>query len=254
MQRTYPMQRRRTHPALRCGLLAVLFAGTLLQTAQAQDCKMLFCGPSFQFLPSVAVTNLFDPATVRLLPDGPEKELESEAHPAVALNVGIPSTIPRTSFFFQAIWLPFAGDDQNTFTGYTASDLEDADEISANLPVLEFGASFTILKRPTTSGWLGLKLNVMDQFGPAGEPEDAREYTHKLNLELDASFGIFNWVSRGNWFRNVTAYAALNYLVTGLPDEGDEIPKGVRVFQGDASPWSFWTGLVIPIAPIAPQP
>lgn len=225
-----------------------------LQAAQGQDCKMLFCSPSLTALPSVVVTNLFGPASVRRLPNGPVNELNTEAHFAAILNVGIPSTIPRTSFFFEAIWLPFVGDDMNTFTGYTASDLEDADEVAANLPVLEFGVSFALIRPKTTNGWFGLSLDVIDQLSPAAEPEDAREYTHKLDLNLNAALGIFNWLPKGSWFRNVKAYGTLDYLATGIPDEGDEIPKNVRVFLKDASPWSFWSGLVIPIAPIAPQP
>ena len=215
---------------------------------------MLFCSPSLKALPSVAATNLFTPARVRMLPSGPTKELEPNASFAAILQVAIPSTIPRTSFFAEIIWLPFTSDNTNTFTGYSAADLENADDIDANLPTLEFGASFALLRPKTTRGWLAVNLDVIDQIGPAAEPEDAREYTHKLDLELDATLGIFEWLPKGNWLRNVTAYATLDYVATGIPDEGDEIPKDTRIFLEDASPWSFWSGLVIPIAPIAPQP
>ena len=215
---------------------------------------MIFCSPSLKALPGVATTNLFNPAEVRMLPNGPVKELETQTHFVAILSLGIPSTIPRTSFFVETIWMPFASDNMNTFTGYSAADLEDADDVDANLPSLEFGTSLALLKPKTTSGWLAVNMNVIDQVSPAAEPEDAREYTHKLSLELNTTLGIFNWLPKGNWLRNVTAYATLGYVATGIPDEGDEIPKNTRVFLEDASPWSFWSGLAIPIAPIAPQP
>jgi hypothetical protein len=93
---------------------------------------------------------------------------------------------------------------------------------------------------------------VIDQLQPAAQPNDARAYKHNLDLELHGVFGIFNWLPQGNWLKNVTAYVLLDYLVTGLPQEGDVVPKGEQLFLEDASPWSFWTGLVIPVAPLKP--
>ncbi len=62
------------------------------------------------------------------------------------------------------------------------------------------------------------------------EPDDASAYTHKLDLELGAGLGLFNWLPKGNWLKNVTGYVTLDYLVTGLPDEGDEAPQGALLY------------------------
>lgn len=44
----------------------------------------------------------------------------------------------------------------------------------------------------------------------------------------------------------------MDYVATGLPDEGDEVPQGEQVFLEDESPWTFYAGLVIPVAPLDP--
>ena len=43
-------------------------------------------------------------------------------------------------------------------------------------------------------------------------------------------------------------YVLLDYL-TGLPDAGDEVRRGGRLYLDDASPWSVIGGVVIPLAP-----
>lgn len=241
-----------------CAVPVLALAIFLLpQSAQAQnDCKMLLCAPKFTFLPSFTAQNLFDRATLVRLRNGlPVETVEQEAHTnfAMIFDVVIPSTIPRTSFFVELIWLPFADARENVFTGFAADDLEDAGDIGANAVILEFAVQFELLRTRLTNGWLAVDLDVIDQFGPAAQPDDERHYTHKLDLELDATFGIFNWMPKDNWLSNVKAYATLDFLVSGLPGAGDEVPKGERRFLEDASPWSFWAGLVIPVAPIAPN-
>lgn len=238
-------------------LVAVLALVPLLAAAPAagqDDCKMLFCSPKLTFLPSVTFVPAFRHATVATLRNGvpvDTMEVETKAEPAAVLSLGIPSTLPRTRFFVTVYWLPFADARENAFTEYTADEL-DEEAVAANSPVLEVGASFTLLEKSRTNGWLSLDGSVLDQFGPAAEPAAESDYTHKLALELQATASVFRWLSKDNWLRNVEAYATLDYTATGLPDEGDVVPDGERLWLEDAGPWQVWVGLVVPVAPIAP--
>jgi hypothetical protein len=87
----------------------------------------------------------------------------------------------------------------------------------------------------------------VDKFSAAERPGDRRAYTHKLNLELDTSLAVFNWLPEGRWLRGIELEGSLDYVVTGLPRAGDRI-KGVR-FLDNASPWSFSVVFVVPVAP-----
>ncbi len=220
----------------------------LRPAAAKKECKLL-CAPKFSISPSIGVTNVFDSPRVLSLPDSTVRELESEENFFLFLTMVIPTAIPRTSLEMQVGWAPWADRDSNPFTGFTADDL-DEDDIDANELTVDLGVNFDLIRMKDTNGWFGLTFEVLDNFTPAAQPEDARTYTHKLNLELDGVFGIFNWLPKGSYLKNVTAYAELDYVATGLPEEGDEVPKGKRVFLDDASPWTFFAGLTFPIAPL----
>lgn len=234
--------------------LAALLLGLGPAAARAQDCKMLFCAPTLDLAPGLLANNLFGGPRVRMLPGDEEVRLPSEKHLDLLVQLRIPSTLPRTSFFVEASWTPFAGDETNEITGYDVSELEDAAEITDNLPSLQLGVSLALLKREATGGWLGLDVSVGDQFSPAAEPDEANKYTHKLDLGLDGTIAIFNWLPKGGWLSSVTAFLELGHVASGLADSGDEIPKGERLYLEDASPWSLRTGLTLPIAPIAREP
>lgn len=70
---------------------------------------------------------------------------------------------------------------------------------------------------------------------------------HKLNLELDTSLSVFNWLPEGRWLRGVDLEGSLDYVATGLARTGDDI-GGVRLLD-QASPWSLSIVCVLPIAP-----
>jgi hypothetical protein len=99
-----------------------------------------------------------------------------------------------------------------------------------------------------TGGWISSHFDIVDKFSPAERPTDNRAYTHKLNLELDTSFAVFNWLPEGRWLRDVELEGSLDYVTTGLPRAGDIIDG--RRFVDDASPWSFSLVFVIPVAPL----
>ena len=218
--------------------------------AQKPDCLIL-CTPKIVAQPGLVVTSAFEQPEVRMLATNEVVELESETHFVMIISAQIPTTIPRTTLFTQVQWMPFAGTGSNPFTGYTADELGE-DEVRDNPFVYELGASFTALKTAETDGWLALSAIVADQIGPAAEPDDAAIYTHKLIFSGNATISIFNWLPKDNWLSNVAAYTALDYVATGLPDTGDEVPDGARVFLDDASPWSWYAGVSLPIAPLEP--
>ena len=45
-------------------------------------------------------------------------------------------------------------------------------------------------------------------------------------------------------------YANLDYVATGLPKAGDDVPKGVRTFLTGAKPAVLIVGVGMPIAPL----
>jgi hypothetical protein len=110
-------------------------------------------------------------------------------------------------------------------------------------PELEFETNFIWLPGERTGGWISSHFDIVDKFSPAERPTDNRAYTHKLNLELDTSFSVFNWLLEGRWLRGVELEGSLDYVATGLPKAGDIIDG--RRFVDDASPWSFSLVFVI---------
>jgi hypothetical protein len=50
-----------------------------------------------------------------------------------------------------------------------------------------------------------------------------RRAAHKLNLELDTSFSMFQWLLEGRWLRGVEVKGSLDYVTTGLPKAGDRV-------------------------------
>jgi hypothetical protein len=75
-------------------------------------------------------------------------------------------------------------------------------------------------------------------------------FTHKLDLEWDTAFHLFNRLPEGRWLRDVEVEVSLDYLATGLPRAGDVL--GTTRFVQRASPWSLSFVLVMPLAPLAP--
>lgn len=223
---------------------------TRQQRGRTKGCKII-CTPSITFSPALSVANFINAPRVRMLASGEVRQLPRTENLELFITAAAPTAIPRVSVYTQIFWVLTADGSSNPFTGYTASEL-DEETIRTNPVAIKLGGTLTLLKREELGGWLGFALNVADQFGPAAQPEDASTYTHKLDLELAGVVGIFNWLPQGNWLRNVTAYATMDYLATGLPNEGDEVPDGTQVYLDDASHWFLFSGLSFPVAPLTP--
>ncbi len=101
-------------------------------------------------------------------------------------------------------WSPTADRSTNPFTGYTAAR-QGADNVAANELEIELGGTVTLIRPQDTKRWFGLKVGAFDQIGAARQPDDERTYSHKLDLEINTSYGIFSWLPKGNYLRNVAA-------------------------------------------------
>jgi hypothetical protein len=184
------------------------------------------CAPEFHVEPTITFTNLFGTPRVtaddRIVTREP-RDTEFE----VILSLGLPTRGRWLEFTVEAIFLPFDRD---------------------STPELEFESNFVWLPGERTRGWVSSHFDVVDKFSSAERPTDRRAYTHKLNLELDTSVSIFNWLPEGRWLRGVELEGSLDYVATGLPKAGDIIDG--RRFVDKASPWSFSLVFVLPVAPM----
>ena len=109
--------------------------------------------------------------------------------------------------------------------------------------------SVVALLRPAeTRGWVELAANVGDLFSHAARPDDASDYTHKLDLNLLTHLHAFAWTPPDTYLHRVSVYGLLDYVATGLARAGDEVPEG-RVFVTDARPLSLVIGLALPLTP-----
>jgi len=213
-----------------------------------RPCRVL-CAPGVTLMPGVIRTHLFGGPTVRTLATGAEKRLAGNSSFELIIAVAARTAIPRVSLFGSVQWLPNATEQRNPFTLYTASEL--GTPVRANAPTATMGASVALLPATQTHGWLDLAANVGDLYSQAARPSDKSAYTHKLDLDLVAHVHAFAWTPPKTWLHRVAVYSILDFVATGLPKAGDEVPVG-RVFVTSARSTSLIVGLSLPITP-APQ-
>lgn len=194
-------------------------------TQQPTPCRVL-CAPEFHVEPTITFSNLFGSPRIAS-DDGTVMRERRETEFEVILSLGLPTRVSWLEFTVEAIFLPF-----------------DAD----STPELEFETNVVWLPSERTGGWIGSHFDIVDKFSPAERPVDGRAYTHKLNLELDTSVSIFNWLREGRWLRAVELEGSLDYVATGLPTAGDRFET--TRYLDDASAWSFSVVFVLPIAPM----
>jgi hypothetical protein len=218
--------------------------------AQEGDLCFVLCAPTLSFEPTLTFTDLFAKTEVLDLQTNDISEVESERQFEMILSMGIPTAIPRVGLTVEAIWAPFVKGDANPFTAYTSEEL--VEEVNENPLELEVELNLHLLENEQTAGWVETHFDIVDKFSPAEEPGASHYYTHKLDFELDTAVSVFNWLSDGSWLKNLELEGSLDYLATGLPAAGDEVPRGKLRFLDDASRWSFSVLLVVPIAPLRP--
>ena len=213
---------------MRIGHLTCLVLVLSVAPASAQEqarCRVL-CAPEFDVEPTITFTNVFGSPRITDA-DGDVTRERRETEFEVILSLGLPTRVRWLEFTVEAIFLPF-----------------DAD----STPELEFETNFVWLPGERTGGWVSSHFDVVDKFSSAERPTDRGAYTHKLNLELDTSVSIFNWLPEGRWLRGVELEGSLDHVATGLPKAGDTV-NGSRYID-KPSPWSFSLVFVLPVAPM----
>ena len=228
---------------------AAIVAGTVAAPAagaQRADCRVL-CAPTVTLMPGAVRTHVLHAPVVREQ-GGTAHALRGGWNGELIVAVASRTALPRVSAFGSVQWLPNATSARNPFTLYTASEL--GAHVRANAPTLVLGGSLALLTADETRGWLDLAANVGDLFSQAARPNDRGAYTHKLDLDLIAHAHAFAWAPPDTYLHRVSAYAILDYVATGLPRAGDEVPAG-RVFVSDARPAALVLGLALPITPSA---
>lgn len=217
------------------------------QPARPRPCHVV-CAPEVALMPGVIRTHLFGGPRVRTLATGAQSRLPSTSNLELIIAVAARTAVPRLSLFGSVQWLPNASERRNPFTLYTASEL--GEPVRANAPTVTMGGSIALVAAGETHGWLDLAANVGDLYSQAARPADKSAYTHKLDLDLVAHLHAFAWAPRATWLHRVTVFSILDYVATGLPKAGDEVPIG-RVFETDARPTALIAGLSLPVTPPA---
>jgi hypothetical protein len=229
--------------------LSALVAGSAapLSAQSAPRCHIL-CAPSLTLMPGVVRTHILRGPLVRSTSTGAESRLPGSTNMEIIVAVASRTALPRLSLVASAQWLPNAAEGRNPFTLYTASEL--GTHVRANAPTLVAGGSLALVAPKSTGGWFDAAFNAGDLFSQAATPDDKSAYTHKLDLDLVTHLHIFDALPEHEYLHRVSLYGILDYVATGLPSAGDEVPLG-RVFVSDARPLALVAGLSFPLTPPA---
>ena len=230
---------------------AIVFLGPSPAIAQGPSHCRILCTPELKIEPTFTVEDLFQRPAIETLENGRVVEtnrVERETVFELIFALDVPTEIPRVSLTFEAIFIPFGQTSANPFTGEEAGD--EVAAIRDNGIEIESELNFHWLEEEQTGGWISSHVDIVDKFSPAAAPRAASVYTHKLNLEWDTAFHLFNKLQERRWLRNVELEVSLDYVATGLPKAGDVV--GGERFLQKASPWSISFVMVVPLAPLAP--
>lgn len=223
-----------------------------LAAAGAQQSKpcTLICAPTVAFNIAANKSHVFGSPTVRNDTTGALSKLPSKTNLELQLFTSAKTQIDRLSVFAAVTWLPSAKTRANPFTEYTASQV--GEDITANHVSLSMGGLVDVVPAKMTHGYAALQGYVADLLSPAARPHDASAYTHKLDLGgvgLLYPFAGMDSTSAAHK-SGMYLYANLDYVATGLPKAGDDVPKGVRTFVTGAKPAVLVLGAGIPVAPL----
>jgi hypothetical protein len=229
--------------------VALMLSAAAPAAAQDKDApKCVFlCAPALKIEPTWTVEHLA--SRHRIESNGRVERVARETVFELIFALNVPTTIPRVGLTLEAIFIPRGSTDVNPFTGVTARE-SGLCEIRDNGTEIESELNFSLFDTDHTGGWVSSHVDVVDKFSPAATPRARSVYTHKLNLEWDMAFHVFNKLRDGHWLRNLELELSLDYVATGLPKAGDRL--GSERFLDRASPWSLSFVTVIPLAPLNP--
>ena len=230
--------------------LVALGVGVLVavpgEAQEGEGCRIL-CVPELKIEPTLTFENLGNRARVEIA--GIVQETARETVFELIFALEVPTEIPRIGLTLEVGFAPFGSTSEHPFTGATAAELG-RNDIRDNVVEIESELNLDLVDSDRTGGWLSSHFDIIDKFSPGERPGDASVYTHKLDLELDTAFHLFNWLPEGRWLRNAELELSIDYLATGLPKARDLI--GDELFLDDASPWSLSLVFVLPLAPLDP--
>lgn len=230
---------------------AGLLTAITLTSAAAQQSKpcTLICAPAVAFNVAANKSHVFGSPTVRNDTTGALSKLPSKTNLQLQLFASAKTRIPRLSAYAAVTWLPTAKTRANPFTEYTASQV--GEDIRANHVSLTLGGLGDLIPAKMTHGYVALQAYAADLLSPAARPNDASAYTNKLDVGgvgLLYPFAGTDSTSAAHK-SGFYLYANLDYVATGLPKAGDDVPKGVRTFVTGAKPAVLVLGVGLPIAP-----
>jgi hypothetical protein len=229
--------------------LAVAVGSGGLDAQQPKPCTFI-CAPTVAFNVAENKSHVFGSPTVRNDTTGTITKLSSQTNLQLQVFVSAKTQINRLSLYAATTWLPTAKARANPFTEYTASQI--GNDIKANEVSLTLGGLGDLIPATATHGYFALQAYVADLISPAARPTDASAYTHKLDVGgvgLLYPFAGMDSASAAHK-SGLYLYANLDYVATGLPKAGDDVPKGVRTFLTGAKPAVLIAGVGMPIAPL----
>jgi hypothetical protein len=195
---------------------------------QSQRC-FVFCQPDLKIEPTFTWENLWRRPRIAETDDQGNTVIQKAPRERVfetVIALGIPTTIPRVAFTFEAIVKPF---------------------VKGNSPDLETELNFYWLRSEDTGGWVESHFDIIDKYSRGGRPITVDGYSHKLNLELDTAVPFLKW-TRKPWLSEIEIEGSLDYVAGGLPRAGDRF--GNTTYLDNASRWSFSLVFVLPFAPL----
>lgn len=231
-----------------CAILAGVAAGSL-GAQQPKPCTLI-CAPSVAFNVAENKSHLFGSPTVRNDSTRVVTTLPSETNLQLQIFVSAKTQLNHVSVFAATTWLPTARARANPFTEYTANQV--GEDIRANQLSVSFGGLGDLVPATATHGYVALQGYVADLMSPAARPQDASAYTHKLDVGAVGLLYPFAGMDSASAAHRsgLYLYANLDYVASGLPKAGDDVPKGVRTFLTDAKPAVLIAGVGMPIAPL----
>lgn len=238
-------------PIARAGIiLAVTATPSIVAAQQRQHHCSSICTPSVSLNVAVLRSHIFGGPQVRTLATGRVSRIPSTSNLELQLFVAAPTVIPHVGLFFTTQWLPNAEARSNPFTEYSATAL--GGTVRANMPSVTLGGDLQLVPKTSTGGALAVVLYAGDLFSQASRPHDRSAYTHKLDLGGYVTlYPFFALPKRSPLARTgLYLYATLDYVATGLPKAGDEVPAGERVYVTGARPAALVAGAGFPIAPL----
>lgn len=224
---------------------ALAIPATVAAQRSRPRCTVL-CAPSVDLMPALLRSHVFGGPEVRNLATGATSRVPSLSNFEMIVAVASRTAVPHLSLFGTVQWLPNASEQRNPFTLYAASQLGGA--VRANAPTVTLGLSASVLTAAQTAGVVDVDLNVGDLYSQAARPGDRGAYTHKLDLDLVTHWHAFAWAPPRTYAHRLTLFAVVDYVASGLPRAGDDVPQGRR-FLENARPTSLVFGLDLPITP-----